>query len=129
MALGSDEPLSLPDRPSIAVLPFDSLSGDADQEFLADGLAEDITTMLSNLRWMFVSDHVMEETPGIWPRLIRCVALHQLGQHDQAAAAMKTVHSSFPKFSGENIRLLSFFPDPDINGWFLETLSTIGLRD
>jgi adenylate cyclase len=41
--------VSLPDKPSIAVLPFDNLSGDADQEFFADGLAEDIITTLSKL--------------------------------------------------------------------------------
>ena len=49
-----DDPLPLPDKPSIAVLSFDNMSGDPEQEFLADGLAEDITTMLSSLRWMFV---------------------------------------------------------------------------
>jgi adenylate cyclase len=41
--------LSLPDRPSIAVLPFDNISSDVDQEFFADGLAEDIITTLSKL--------------------------------------------------------------------------------
>ncbi len=53
-ATPSDTPLPLPAKPSIVVLPFDNLSNDAEQEFLADGLAEDITTMLSNLRWLFV---------------------------------------------------------------------------
>jgi adenylate cyclase len=49
---GSTEPtksLSLPDKPSIAVLPFDNLSGDPEQEFFADGLVEDIITTLSKL--------------------------------------------------------------------------------
>ena len=41
-------------RPSIAVLAFDNLSGDADQEYFADGIAEDLTTALSRLRWLFV---------------------------------------------------------------------------
>jgi len=50
----SDEPLPLPDKPSIVVLPFNNMSGDPEQEFLADGLAEDITTALSRHRWMFV---------------------------------------------------------------------------
>ena len=44
----------LPDRPSIAVLPFDNLSGDPDQEYIADGLTEDITTALSMLPRFFV---------------------------------------------------------------------------
>ena len=46
--------LPLPDKPSIAVLPFQNLSGDPDQEYFADGMVEDITTALSKLRWFFV---------------------------------------------------------------------------
>ncbi len=46
--------LALPDKPSIAVLPFDNLSGDPEQEFFADGMAEDIITGLSRYRWFFV---------------------------------------------------------------------------
>ncbi len=45
---------SLPDRPSIAVLPFTNLSGNIDQEYFADGVVEDITTALSRMRWLFV---------------------------------------------------------------------------
>jgi TolB-like protein/Tfp pilus assembly protein PilF len=45
---------SLPDRPSIAVLPFANLSGDAEQEYFADGIVEDIITALSRMRWLFV---------------------------------------------------------------------------
>ncbi|MBV9249654.1 MAG: tetratricopeptide repeat protein [Acetobacteraceae bacterium] len=40
--------------PSIAVLPFNNLSGDPDQEYFSDGIAEDITTLLSRTRWLFV---------------------------------------------------------------------------
>jgi adenylate cyclase len=46
--------LALPDKPSIAVLPFDNLSGDEEQEFFADGMAEDIITSLSRYRSLFV---------------------------------------------------------------------------
>ncbi len=46
--------LSLPDRPSIAVLPFANLSGAQEQEYFADGIVEDITTALSRMRWLFV---------------------------------------------------------------------------
>ena len=46
--------LALPDKPSIAVLPFTNLSGDPDQEFFGDGIAEDILTDLAKLRWLFV---------------------------------------------------------------------------
>lgn len=44
----------LPDRPSVAVLPLENLSGDPDQELFADGISEDITTALSHVRWLFV---------------------------------------------------------------------------
>jgi len=46
--------LALPDKPSIAVLPFDNLSGDPEQDYFADGVAEDIITALSRMRWLFV---------------------------------------------------------------------------
>jgi TolB-like protein len=46
--------LPLPDRPSIAVLPFSNMSGDAEQDYFADGISEDIITGLSKLRWFFV---------------------------------------------------------------------------
>lgn len=42
------------DKPSIAVLPFDNMSGDPDQEYFADGIAEDIITALSCSPWLFV---------------------------------------------------------------------------
>ena len=46
--------LALPDRPSIAVLPFTNMSGDPEQEYFADGMVEEITTALGQLRWLFV---------------------------------------------------------------------------
>jgi TolB-like protein/Tfp pilus assembly protein PilF len=46
--------LPLPDKPSIAVLPFANMSGDPEQEFFADGMAEEIITALSRYRWFFV---------------------------------------------------------------------------
>jgi adenylate cyclase len=46
--------LPLPDKPSIAVLPFTNMSGDTEHEYFADGIAEDIITGLSRLRWLFV---------------------------------------------------------------------------
>ena len=45
---------ALPDKPSIAVLPFDNMSGDVEQEYFADGLVEDITTALSRFKSLFV---------------------------------------------------------------------------
>jgi adenylate cyclase len=46
--------LALPDKPSIAVLPFQNMSGDPEQEFFADGVVEEIITALSRIRWLFV---------------------------------------------------------------------------
>ncbi len=48
------QPLALPDKPSIAVLPFQNMSGDPEQEFFADGIAEDIITALSRYPSLFV---------------------------------------------------------------------------
>jgi adenylate cyclase len=51
----SDKPtLSLPDKPSIAVLPFENMSGDPEQDYFADGMVEDIITGLSRIKWLFV---------------------------------------------------------------------------
>src|SRR5207248_7014707 len=47
-------PPPLPDKPSIAVLPFQNMSGDPEQEYFADGMVEDIITALSRIRWLFV---------------------------------------------------------------------------
>jgi TolB-like protein len=64
--LGSPEPpvadasapgpsVPLPDRPSVAVLPFQNMSGDPEQEYFADGMVEEIITALSRVRWLFVT--------------------------------------------------------------------------
>jgi len=51
----SAEPsLALPDKPSIAVLPFQNMSGDPEQEYFADGMVEEIITALSRIKWLFV---------------------------------------------------------------------------
>jgi TolB-like protein len=55
LAEGSLPPqLPLPDKPSIAVLPFQNMSGDPEQEYFADGMVEEIITALSRIRWLFV---------------------------------------------------------------------------
>jgi TolB-like protein/class 3 adenylate cyclase len=46
--------LNLPDKPSIAVLPFQNMSGDPEQDYFADGMVEEIITALSRIRWLFV---------------------------------------------------------------------------
>jgi len=54
VAEDSLRPLPLPDKPSIAVLPFENMSGDPDQEYFADGMVEEIITALSRFRSLFV---------------------------------------------------------------------------
>ena len=50
----ADPGLTLPERPSLAVLPFQNMSGDPEQEYFADGMVEDITTELSRFRELFI---------------------------------------------------------------------------
>ena len=52
--VGSSNGPALPDKPSIAVLPFQNMSDDPKQEYFADGMVEDIITALSHMRWLFV---------------------------------------------------------------------------
>ena len=53
-AIAEPAALPVPDRPSIAVLAFENLSGDPEQEYFADGVVEEIITALSRMRWLFV---------------------------------------------------------------------------
>ena len=54
----ADNPLAdgaaLPDKPSLAVLPFENMTGDAEQEYFVDGMVEEITTAIARLPWLFV---------------------------------------------------------------------------
>ena len=52
--VGAAQPLALPDKPSIAVLPFQNMSGDPEQEYFTDGMVEEIITALARIRWLFV---------------------------------------------------------------------------
>jgi len=53
-AVGSTAALTLPDYPSIAVLPFVNMSDDPEQEYFADGMVEDLITGLARVKWLFV---------------------------------------------------------------------------
>ena len=53
-SVSDDRAPALPDRPSIAVLAFDNLSGDPEHEYFADGIVDDILSALSHVRWLFV---------------------------------------------------------------------------
>jgi adenylate cyclase len=51
---GGDAPLPLPEKPSLAVLPFHNMTGDPEQEYFVDGMVEEITTAIARLPWLFV---------------------------------------------------------------------------
>jgi TolB-like protein len=71
----SPSPLTLPDKPSIAVLAFQNMSGDPDQEYFADGIVEDIITALARMPWFFV---VARNSSFIYKS--RAVDLKQVGR-------------------------------------------------
>ncbi len=54
IALLTPEALPLPEEPSLAVLPFQNMSGDPEQEYFSDGMTEELITALSHVRWLFV---------------------------------------------------------------------------
>src|SRR5258708_13432927 len=54
LVMSQPQVLPPPDKPSIAVLPFQNMSGDPEQEYFADGMAEDIITALSRFKPLFV---------------------------------------------------------------------------
>lgn len=53
-ATGPTKELALPDKASVAVLPFQNMSGDVEQDYFADGMVEDIITGLARIKWLFV---------------------------------------------------------------------------
>jgi adenylate cyclase len=67
--------LALPDRPSIAVLPFINMSGDPEQEYFADGMVDDLLMALSRVRWLFV---IARQSSFIYK--IRTVDVQQIGR-------------------------------------------------
>ena len=67
--------LPLPDRPSIAVLPFANMSGDPEQEYFADGMVDDILMALSRVRWLFV---IARQSSFIYK--VRSVDVKQIGR-------------------------------------------------
>lgn len=74
-AISSQLPLPLPDRPSIAVLPFQNMSSDPEQDYFADGMVDDIVTGLARIRWLFV---IARNSSFIYKG--RAVDVRQVGQ-------------------------------------------------
>lgn len=91
-------PLSLPDRPSIAVLPFQNMSGDATQEYFADGVSEDIISALSRWRWFFV---IARNSSFIYKG--RAVDITQVGRE----LGVRYVLEGSVRKAGERVRIVA----------------------
>src|SRR2546423_1268220 len=85
---------TLPEKPSIAVLPFDNISGDLDQEFFADGLAEDIITTLSNLAGLRV---IARNSSFVYKR--RAVDVRELPRTARTSGNLTTAQSKSNGFN------------------------------
>jgi adenylate cyclase len=98
--------LALPDKPSIAILPFTNMSGDPEQEYFSDGITEDIITALSRLHWFFViarnSTFAYKGKP---------VDVKQLGQE----LGVRYVLEGSVRKSGQRVRVTSQLIDATTN--------------
>jgi TolB-like protein len=84
-------PLALPDRPSVVVLPFSNLGGDAEFDWLADGFVEDITTELSRFRDLFVVARNSAFVYRDMPRDLRIIA-RELGVRYVVEGSVRATH-------------------------------------
>ena len=90
--------LTLPDRPSIAVLPFANLSGDPEQEYFADGMVDDILTALSRVRWLFV---IARQSSFIYK--VRAADVKQIGRE----LGVRYVVEGSVRKSGNRVRIVA----------------------
>jgi TolB-like protein/Tfp pilus assembly protein PilF len=97
-----DESAPVETEPSLAVLPFENLSQDVEQQHFADGLAEDIITRLSRLRWLFVSARNSSFTFGGTPLDVREIG-HALG--------VRYVLNGSVRRSGQRLRIGALLSD------------------
>jgi TolB-like protein/DNA-binding SARP family transcriptional activator len=90
--------LPLPDRPSIAVLPFANMSGDPEQEYFADGMVDDILMALSRVRWLFV---IARQSSFIYKA--RSADVQQVGRE----LGVRYVIEGSVRKSGNRVRILA----------------------
>ena len=90
--------LPLPDRPSIAVLPFANMSGDPEQEYFADGMVDDILMALSRVRWLFV---IARQSSFIYK--IRSADVQQIGRE----LGVRYVVEGSVRKSGTRVRIVA----------------------
>jgi TolB-like protein len=110
--------LALPDKPSIAVLPFQNLSDDPEQEFFSDGITEDIITALSKLRWFFfIARNLVDATTGthVWAeRYDRAVSDIFAIQDEIAENVVGSIESQV--FTAESLRAQNKPPE-SLDAW------------
>jgi len=99
--------LALPDKPSIAVLPFDNLSGDPEQEYFSDGLTDDIIGALSRFRGLFV---IARNSTFVYKG--RAVDVPQIGRE----LGVRYVLEGSVRRSGERIRIVAQLIDTSTGG-------------
>ncbi len=90
--------LPLPDRPSIAVLPFANMSGDPEQEYFADGMVDDILMALSRVRWLFV---IARQSSFIYK--VRSADVQQIGRE----LGVRYVVEGSVRKSGNRVRIVA----------------------
>src|SRR5262245_55325912 len=90
--------LPLPDRPSIAVLPFANMSGDPEQEYFADGMVDDILMGLSRVRWLFV---IARQSSFIYK--VRSADVQQIGRE----LGVRYVLEGSVRKSGTRVRIVA----------------------
>ena len=90
--------LPLPDRPSIAVLPFANMSGDPEQEYFADGMVDDILMALSRVRWLFV---IARQSSFIYK--VRSADVQQIGRY----LGVRYVVEGSVRRSGTRVRIVA----------------------
>jgi tetratricopeptide (TPR) repeat protein len=103
----------LPDKPSIAVLPFENMSGDRDQEYFADGMVEEIITALSRFKAVRSFEGAIRMSP-VDPQLHQPLvgigmALIELGRLDEAIVAEKKARRQSPSYGAAYRCLASVF--------------------
>ena len=90
--------LLLPDRPSIAVLPFANMSADPEQEYFADGMVDDILAALSRVRWLFV---IARQSSFIYK--VRSADVQQIGRE----LGVRYVVEGSVRKSGNRVRIVA----------------------
>jgi TolB-like protein len=90
--------LTLPDRPSIAVLPFANMSGDPEQEYFADGMVDDVLMALSRVDWLFV---IARQSSFIYK--VRTVDVQQIGRE----LGVRYVLEGSVRKSGTRVRIVA----------------------